>query len=222
MHSNEARGPDGMKIQNAQVCLSDFPHFVRIPLIRQGTSYTCGVAAMHSILRWHSYDGDINDERLCEACGTTAENGTAYQRIVEYLAGVDGLDASWHENMSAGDLMAVIDAGGVAMLPIQAWEYRPTASGAQALFDTEDYRDHWQGGHWVVACGYNARDVLFMDPSTAGCYARMPWDALNVRWHDSPDCTDGSAPFTRYEHCGIVVYKTNAEQYDGDIVQPLG
>ena len=61
-----------------------------------------------------------------------------------------------------------------------------------------------------------------MDPSTAGCYTQMPWGALDIRWHDSPDYEDGSTTFTKYEHCGLVIYKLGSEKYDPKVVKPLG
>ena len=64
----------------AEIMLSDYPHFVEIPLIRQGTTYSCGIASMHSLLRWASYNLDINDEHLMEACGTTKEDVYKRQR----------------------------------------------------------------------------------------------------------------------------------------------
>lgn len=88
---NESAADEG------QLTLSDFDKVVRIPLIRQGTTYSCGVAAMHSLLRWASYDLDINDEYLMEDCGTTPENGTSYQSIMDYMNGTGLLDVTWQE-----------------------------------------------------------------------------------------------------------------------------
>lgn len=198
-----------------------FAHFNEVPLIRQGTDYTCGIACLHSILRWASVAGDINDERLAEACGTTIADGTSYERILQYMQGTDGLDAHWSEGMTDDDLRSVIDDSGVVMMPIQAWESKEGGSGESVWFDTQDYRDYWSGGHWVVACGYNDDAVLFMDPSTAGCYAQISWEALDVRWHDSGDYVDDVTPFTKMEHAGITVYKQGDESYDHNAVQPL-
>lgn len=201
--------------------LSDYTEFVEIPLIRQGTTYSCGIAAMHSLLRWASYDLDINDEYLMEACGTTREKGTDYLSIMEYLNDTGLLEASWQENMDFDDIKNIIQNGGVVMMPIQAWDMKESASGELVWFDGEDYKDYWAAGHWVIACGYNDIRVLFMDPSTAGTYADMTWDDLELRWHDSADYVDDDTPFTSVDHCGIVVYKTGEEEYSSDVVKPL-
>ena len=206
----------------AEIMLSDYPHFVEIPLIRQGTTYSCGIASMHSLLRWASYNLDINDEHLMEACGTTKESGTAYQRLLSYMQETGQLDAEWKEKMTLEEVKNTIDAGGVVMMPIQAWESKNDSAGESTAFETDDYKDYWAAGHWVIACGYNDRSVLFMDPSTAGCYTQMPWGALDMRWHDSPDYEDGSTTFTKYEHCGLVIYKLGSEKYDPKVVKPLG
>ncbi len=206
----------------AQAQLSDYPQFVEVPLIRQGTTYSCGIAAMHSLLRWASYDWDINDEYLMEDCGTTRENGTTYQSILAYIQKTGELEVTWQEEMTAEELKKVINNGGVVMMPLQAWEYKETSPDEWVSFDAEDYRDYWASGHWVIACGYNDSGVLFMDPGTAGCYTAMTWADMEIRWHDSPDYIDDNTPFIKYEHCGMVVYKTGTEEYDRQVVQPLG
>jgi len=207
--------------EKALSSLQDYPHFVEIPLIRQGTTYACGIACLHSIFLWLSPEMDINDALLSEACGTTEDNGTSYIRILQYMQETGGPEATWHEGITIDALKDVVDNGGVVMMPIQAWEYKETASDVYALFDTEDYIDYWAGGHWVIACGYNDNGTLFMDPSTGGCYASLSWDALDVRWHDSPDYSEGAGDFTRFVHCGIVVYQTGAEPYNHNVVRPL-
>lgn len=212
---NESAADEG------QLTLSDFDKVVRIPLIRQGTTYSCGVAAMHSLLRWASYDLDINDEYLMEDCGTTPENGTSYQSIMDYMNGTGLLDVTWQEEMTSDDIKAVTDEGGVVILPIQAWDYHETESGEIEYFDGEDYIDHWSAGHWAIACGCSDSRVLFMDPSTAGTYTQMTWTDLEYRWHDSADYVDDQTPFTGVDHCGMIVYKTGGEEYDPEAVMPL-
>lgn len=204
-----------------ETTLSDFPEFVEVPLIRQGTPYTCGIACLHSLLRWASYDQDVNDVNLIEACGTTEANGTSYKRILQYLQDTKLFNVSWNENMTADQLKTVINNGGVVMMPIQAWETRQTADGKTEAFSADDYKDWWSGGHWVIACGYNNDEVLFMDPATAGCYTDMSWADLEARWHDSPDYVSADQPFEKYEHCGFIVYRLNPEGYDSSIVEPL-
>lgn len=214
-------GQGKVSVDDGQLYLSDFDKVVELPLIRQGTTYSCGVAAMHSLLRWASYDLDINDEYLMEACGTTPENGTNYQSIMDYMNDTGLLDASWQDEMTEDDIRAIINDGGVVMLPIQAWEYSEDEEGNIVYFEGKDYVDHWSAGHWAIACGYNDSNVLFMDPSTAGTYATMTWEDLEYRWHDSADYVDENTPFTGVDHCGMIVYKTGGETYDRDAVMPL-
>ena len=212
---DQASGEDG------QLMLSDFDEFVRIPLIRQGTTYSCGVAAMHSLLRWASYDLDINDEYLMADCGTTPEYGTNYQSIMDYMSSTGLLDVSQREGMTADDIKSVVQEGGVVILAIQAWDYVENEDGEIEYFEGKDYIDHWSAGHWAIACGYNEERILFMDPSTAGTYTSMTWEDLEYRWHDSADYVDDETPFTKVDHFGIIVYKTGDEVYDPDVVNPL-
>ncbi len=201
--------------------LLDFDAFIEVPLIRQGTTYSCGIAAMHSLLRWASYDLDINDEYLMEDCGTTPETGTNYQSMMDYMEATGLLEVSWRENLTAEDLKSSIQQGSVVLLPIQAWDGRETPTGEFEWFEGADYIDHWSAGHWVILCGYNDQRALFMDPSTAGTYTEMTWEDLEYRWHDSADYVDDDTPFTAVDHCGIVVTKTGTEEYDNQVVMPL-
>ena len=204
----------------AAVKLGDFPVFTEMPLIRQGTVYTCGIACLHSVLRWASYKLDANDEQLMAYCGTSRDNGTPYQKILQYMAGTKKLAAVWKSGITSAELKKILRSGGVVMMPIQAWDYKDTDKGS-VPFETEDYRRHWSGGHWVIACGFSGSSVLFMDPATAGNYAQMSWPALEVRWHDSPDYISDDEHFEKYEHCGIIVRKVGGERYDRNAVMPL-
>ena len=58
---NESAADEG------QLTLSDFDKVVRIPLIRQGTTYSCGVAAMHSLLKMCIRDSCIPALYICQS-----------------------------------------------------------------------------------------------------------------------------------------------------------
>ena len=123
--------------------------------------------------------------------------------------------------MTIDQLKSVIDKGGCVMMPLQAWEFKENAAGETVSFTAEEYANYWTGGHWVIACGYNDTSVLFMDPSTGGCYTQLSMDALDVQWHDSPDFAAADQAFTKLEHCGIAVYCPGGATYDDNVVQPL-
>lgn len=201
--------------------LSDFEEFVEIPCIRQGTTYSCGIAALHSLLRWASYDLDVNDEYLMEACGTTPETGTNYEKLMDYMEQTGLLEVTWMDTMTADDIKSSIQDGCVVMIPIQAWASKETDSGEMVWFESSDYEDYWDAGHWVIACGYNDQNALFMDPSTAGTYTQMSWEDLELRWHDSDNYVNDATPFNKVDHCGMIVSKTGTETYDHEVVMPL-
>lgn len=196
--------------------LDEYPNYVELPLVRQGTIYSCGIAALHSLLRWASPELDINDQYLMEACGTTSEDGTPVEAIREYLEGTGMFELSWRQGISRDELKSVIDDGGVVLMPIQAWETKVDESGNLVPYDADDYSDYWDAGHWVIACGYNDSEVLFMDPSTAGSYTSMSWGDLDARWHDG-----NPSASIRLERAGLIVFKTGGEEYDRDEVRPL-
>ncbi|MDD4200555.1 MAG: C39 family peptidase [Eubacteriales bacterium] len=165
---------------------------LRLPLVRQSTNYTCGIACVQSILRYGGYDFDIREDELAEILKSNYEDGTGYHNIVEYLNSVrysaeekcdhniapDGVQvfkAEARENISLEQLMAFIDEGKPVICAIQAW-------GNQG--EKGDYSDIWEEGHYVIAIGYDKNNIFFMDPSTMGSYAYIPKEEFMLRWHD--------------------------------------
>ena len=91
--------------------------FLEVPLYRQASSYTCGVACTLSILRYAGYDFDLREDRLAATLGSTPEDGTNYHSIVDYLNSVyyeeeDNLmfEAEAKMEMTIDDLMACLAA----------------------------------------------------------------------------------------------------------------
>ena len=74
------------------------------------------------------------------------------------------------------------------ILAIQAWADDPA---------TIDWANTYEHGHYVVATGYDAKNIYFMDPYTRGTYTFIPRAQLEKRWHDVDD------PGT-LEHFGIM------------------
>lgn len=191
-------GPDSISLSPGSTIL-------RLPLIRQSTDYTCGVACVQSILRYAGYDFDIREDRLAEILKADPEQGTGYHNIVEYLNSVrycareegssavsDGVQVFQAEdkvNISVTQLMGYIDEGKPVICALQAWGNAG---------DTGDYRNVWDEGHYVIAIGYDEDNIIFMDPSTMGAYTYIPKAELPARWHDE----DSSA---RLDHFGIIV-----------------
>jgi uncharacterized protein YvpB len=94
--------------------------------------------------------------------------------------------------MSIADLKALLDKKFPVIVLLQAWSEHKM-----------DYRNAWSEGHYVVAVGYDAKNIYFMDPSTLGNYAYIPEKEFVDRWHD----TDGKE---KLRHFGMVVTKGNS------------
>lgn len=147
---------------------------IEVPQTRQATPYTCGVAALQSILAHNGflYRQDVLERRV-EA---TPERGTRPEAMITCMED-HGIGARIEENMTLERLRAHIDAGRPVICFLQAWNDDPEF----------DYSTGWEDGHYAIAVGYDADRIYFMDPSTLGAYAYIPNEKFLRRWHDGDE-----------------------------------
>ena len=162
-------------------------HFIRTPLVRQTTEYTCGVAALQSVLLYYGVP-DEQESELAKVLGSTSDAGTNYRAIVSYAQEL-GFAVSAKSRMTVAELEVSIDAKRPVILALQAW-----AEDASI-----DWRKSDDNGHYVVATGYDTKNLYFMDPSTRGRYTFIPRAQLEARWHDF------DAEAGELDHFGIVI-----------------
>ena len=176
------------------------PHnVIRIPLTRQSTCFTCGVAALQSVF---GYFGDEYRERvLCRKLGANEREGTNHRKMLS-VASRFGYEAFAEKDMPVSRLEDLIDHGQPVIVAMQAWPGKPADLGRS-----------WDYGHYVVVIGYDDRNFYFMDPSTLGNYTFLPREEFVSRWHD----VDSSGKLV---HLGIVVRKAKPV-YDADEVKRL-
>ncbi|MBI5883309.1 MAG: C39 family peptidase [Elusimicrobia bacterium] len=171
--------------RTAQLKESPGLKLIRLPKTRQATDYTCGVAALQSVLAF--FGEELREDQLAKELKPTPENGTDF-RVIAKVAEEHGLKVSVRKGAGLADLRAALDAGSPALVSIQAWADAPQAepSGAQgkALDQSSSYAEDWKDGHYVVAVGYDAKNFYFMDPSLLGHYGFIPAAELEARWHD--------------------------------------
>jgi hypothetical protein len=118
-----------------------------IRALQQTTSYTCGPAAIVSLLSY--YDRDGNELAIADDAKCTPEKGTSPENMVAWLQD-NGFHVSWGEHGSLALLRANLERG------------------VPTLVEWIDY-----GGHWVLVVGYDTRgteaqrdDVIyFADPA---------------------------------------------------------
>ncbi len=191
------------------VCVYDFgdclpalaqsPKIIRVPLTRQSTDYTCGVAALQAILAY--YGTDVREDVLAKALHANSHIGTRYKNIAQY-AKAHGLSVRIEKAMSLEQLKNSLQSGHPVLCLIQAWADKKT-----------NYETDWNDGHYVVAVGFDQSRLIFMDPSTAGHYAYIPLQEFEKRWHDIDDNV-------RLNHFGMILWKEGAS-FDPDKFERL-
>lgn len=163
-------------------------NLIKLPLVRQATDYTCGVAALQSVLAY--YGEESREDQLAKKLKANYHNGTAYQHIADFSRKL-GFTVLINKQMTLADLKSAIDKKLPVILCIQAWGDGPASN---------NYKDKWDDGHYVVAAGYDEENIYFMDPSTLGNFAYIPTREFLERWHD----TDGKE---RLSNFGMIISK---------------
>lgn len=159
------------------------PAELRLPDVRQSTSFTCSAAALLAVLTY--YGVESREDRLAKALGATPEEGAPPPAIVR-VARAHGLTAELREGMSVDDLARETGAGRPVLIAIQAWQDR-----------RRSYRADWEDGHYVVVIAVERERIVVEDPSLLGSRGLLSRAELEERWHD----TDGKR---RYLRMGIV------------------
>ena len=147
-------------------------NLIRIPLTRQSSDYTCGVAVMQSILYSLDDKDDYSEEMLSKELKADPANGISYRAMADF-ARSKGYRVEVRTGMSMDDVRGFIDEGVPVIVLIQAWAESPV-----------DYSKDWEDGHYAVAIGYDREAVYFMDPSTLGNYTYLANREFLDRWHD--------------------------------------
>lgn len=145
------------------------PGLTMLPIraFQQTTFYTCGPAALLTLLRYYDRNGDemtIADEAKC-----TMEKGTNPEGMVSWLEG-HGFQVIWGENGSLANLRENLERG------------------VPTLVEWIDY-----GGHWVLVVGYDTRDtetpnddiIYFADPADGHDDARDGLTSFNAQRFDA-------------------------------------
>ena len=156
-----------------------------IPDVRQTTSFSCGAAALASVLQFFGVDG--GEGELVKLLGTDSADGTDPEALAAVAERV-GLNATpWHK-------MTLDDLG------YQTSQGRPVICAVQAYGTAKEMREG-ESGHYVVVRGVTPEDVLIQDPVDGPL--SIPRDKFLSGWYDEGD---GEARYTRW---GLVVGKAD-------------
>jgi len=176
-------------------------NLMQVPMTRQATDYTCGVAALQSILYY--YGKEFREDKLAEKLQADPMRGTQYPKIVEFARSL-GLRVDVETSMTLEGLQTQIDGRKPVIVLIQAWPDSPV-----------DWSTDWKDGHYAIALGYDADNVYFMDPSTLGHYTFIPVPEFLERWHDADDGT-------RLNHFGMTITMEPAGPiYNPDVIMRM-
>jgi len=178
-------------------------NLIRVPLTRQSSDYTCGVAVLQSILYFYDAQDDYSEDELVKELKADPVNGTSYQSMADF-ARSKGYLVDVRTEMAQDDTRNFIDNGVPVIVLIQAWAESPV-----------DYSRDWEDGHYAVAIGYDRDTVYFMDPSTLGNYTYLPNQEFLDRWHDE----DKGVKLNRF---GLIIQRENRKiHYDQDNIFPI-
>jgi predicted double-glycine peptidase len=144
---------------------------IEVPLARQATDYTCGIASLQSVLGYYGFDK--RQDILAKDCKSNRMNGTDYKNMIR-CAESYGLVLTSKTGMTLEELKSLVDESVPVILAIQAWREDRESS----------WEDDWEDGHYVVAIGYDDANVYFMDPAMLGNYTYIPVGEFLSRWHD--------------------------------------
>ncbi|MFH1618650.1 MAG: C39 family peptidase [bacterium] len=144
-----------------------------VPIVRQSTGYTCGAAALLSILSyWQAYK--VDEITLADIIGTSPSEGATPQGIVKG-AKKYGLSAYFRENVTIADLKKALGQREPVILDIQAWPDKT---------DGLTWDKRRENGHYVILTALDKTYAYFMDPSLGTSYGYIPLAELPERWHD--------------------------------------
>lgn len=147
--------------------------FLPVPLVRQAFPYSCGAAALLSILYYYGcHQG--SESSLYAALAMTESDGTSPKHLVAAITQY-GLTAEFRYDVTLADVRSALRRAEPVILAIQAWVSDPA---------NVNWSETWHEGHYVVAVGMDDQNVYLMDPSLAAAYGYIPLDEFMDRWHD--------------------------------------
>ena len=165
---------------------------ISLPEVQQKTHFSCAAAVVHSICAYWGLHLDSHYDYF-PYLETDESYGTLPSKINKYLQNV-GLKSRIVYNMQMKQLCQEINNERPVILAIQAWgnpkHYVKTGSG-----------------HYVVAIGYDEKNIYFEDPWLNCSRGFIPKNELLKRWHDLDYLG------VMHDRMGIVVSHTNNAVY---------
>jgi predicted double-glycine peptidase len=150
--------------------------YINLPSSRQQTDYTCGAVALRSIAKY--FGRNLKDEKAFADLCDSGKNKGAHPEDIAKAARLLGFDATVKENMTVEELTNYISKKIPVICAIQAWSNE--ADPQKALKGYKNLRD----GHYVVAIGFDDKNIYFEDPSIKGSRPYLSKEEFLKRWID--------------------------------------
>jgi len=147
---------------------------IKIPLpdVSQKEDYSCGASALESLLNYYG-KGSIKEKKVIKLLDMDDDGIEPYQ-IRKLLKRVH-INYVEYKLMTMKQLIKCLNKNIPVMMMIQAWHYEK---------GYYDYRKEFNDGHWVIAIGYDNKNIYFEDPSLITLRGYIERDSLFSRWHD--------------------------------------
>jgi predicted double-glycine peptidase len=169
---------------------------VGLPDVQQPDEFSCGAAALMSILAYYG-TGPEDYDVLKKELGTTEKSGTDYRRMIRFASGLC-LRANAKENMTVAQLERYLDDGKPVLCSIQAYAENVPLNKRVEVYKKDN------NGHYLVAIGYDTENIYFMDPSLTGRRGFLPKAEFDERWHDNEGTEENPKIIS---HLGLVIWK---------------
>ena len=140
---------------------------LEFPELRQLYEYDCGANALQSVLTY--YGIEIREEIIMKCAKTNPKEGTLISEMVHTLGKFNLKYDS--RSMMLDEVKNYINKDIPVIILLQAWDKKSV-----------DYSTIYRDGHWVVAIGYNEKEIVFEDPYS---FERTFLEniELEMRWH---------------------------------------
>ena len=165
------------------------------PTSRQDNDSSCGSTVVQTILAYYGIDerqDDLSDKLKM------SEDGISYTNIIKTLKKYKlSVDA---RSMTINDLKKYINKKIPVIILIQAYK-----DNRQKKYNRENYNY----GHYVVAIGYNSKQLIVEDPALNNQIGYIPFNDLEIRWHGF-----GETEKEKLDYFGIAV--KGKPKYDSD------
>jgi uncharacterized protein len=149
---------------------------VRLEVVHQKQPYSCGPAAVLSILKYWGVPGYDDEKALYQPLGTTPENGTEPELIANFLRSCGLVSEYQYGTPSIAEIEQAVDDRCPPIVDIQAYTSRKDVP----------WDETWDSGHYVIVLGYDEERFYVADPSTMSGEGFMwvPKTEFLSRWHD--------------------------------------